>query len=271
MLKSVGDRRPDQTLASLAAHRFDTECAALGKADILHLHLRCEEIQHFLHIAASCFPLNAGIDVLGILTKHHHVHVLRMFYRGRNATEVLNRPETDIEVQRLAKRHIQRPDALADRCGKRTLDGNLVGVDCFQGFIREVGSHPILGFLTCQHLKKVDGTFTLIGFLDGLGDHAFHYSGNFWTYAIALDEGYGDPVGYRKPAVFNADRRIHQFLSFSILSKPPLMSMLRCSSVMSHRRTISVLLVLFLSTTSPPLICSFTFSSNSSSLESNFA
>ncbi len=80
VLQSIGDRGPDQAFTALAAHRLYTQGAALGKAYLLHSHFGGEEIQDLLDITAPGLPLDARIDVLGILPKHNHVDFLRMFY-----------------------------------------------------------------------------------------------------------------------------------------------------------------------------------------------
>jgi hypothetical protein len=51
----------------------------LGEADLLHLHLVLEERDDLLGLGALGLPLDAGVDVLGVLAEDHHVDVLRGF------------------------------------------------------------------------------------------------------------------------------------------------------------------------------------------------
>ena len=71
-------------------------------------------------------PLDAGVDVLGVLAEDHHVDLLGALHRRGHALEVAHRAQADVEVEHLAQRDVERADAAADRRGQRALDADQV-------------------------------------------------------------------------------------------------------------------------------------------------
>ena len=82
-------------------------------------------------------PLDAGVDVLGVLAEDHDVHQLGTLDRRRHALEVAHRAHAGVEVEHLAQRHVQAADAAADRRGQRPLDGDLVVLDRLERVVRQ--------------------------------------------------------------------------------------------------------------------------------------
>ncbi len=66
-----------------------------------------EEVQHLLGIGGAAGPLDAGIDVLGVLAEDHHVHFAWLLDRRGHALEPAHRPQADVQVEHLAQRDVQ--------------------------------------------------------------------------------------------------------------------------------------------------------------------
>ncbi len=104
-------------------HRLDAD--ARIRADALP-HLGREELDDALGLRRAARPLDAGVDVLGVLAEDHDVHQLGALHRRGHALEVADRAHAGIEVQHLAQRDVEAADAAADRRRQRSLDGDLV-------------------------------------------------------------------------------------------------------------------------------------------------
>ena len=91
----------------------------------------------FLRLGRARRPLDARVDVLGVLAEDHHVHVLRPLHRARHALEPAHRPQADVEVELLAQRDVQRADAAADRRGERPLDADQVLAEGVERLVRQ--------------------------------------------------------------------------------------------------------------------------------------
>src|SRR6185436_9804195 len=96
-----------------------------------------QEVEHLLRVVAPRGPLDAGVDVLGVLAEDHHVDLLGMLDRRRHALEPAHRPQADVQIQQLTKRDVERPDAAADRRRQRTLDANVVLPERLDRLIRK--------------------------------------------------------------------------------------------------------------------------------------
>ena len=86
----------------------------------------CRNSMTFLRLGALRRPLDAGVDVLGVLAEDHHVDLLGPLHRAGHALEVAHRAQADVEVEHLAQRDVERADAAADRRGERALDADEV-------------------------------------------------------------------------------------------------------------------------------------------------
>ena len=101
-------------------------------------------------------PLDAGVDVFGVLAEDDDVHPLGMRDGRRRAGEVAHRPHARIEIEHLAQRDVEAADAAADRRGQRTLDRDLVGADGLERVVRQPLAVLFLGLLAGRHLEPDD-------------------------------------------------------------------------------------------------------------------
>src|SRR5438094_6467614 len=139
-------------------------------------------------------PLDAGVDVLGVLAEDHHVDLLGALHRARYAGEVAHRTEADVEVEDLAEGHVERADAAADRRGERPLDADhelLEGVDRVLG---EPVLEAVEGLLAGEDLHPGDAALAAVGLLDRGVEDGLAGAPDVGAGAIALDEG-NDGVG----------------------------------------------------------------------------
>jgi hypothetical protein len=123
---------------------LDADAALLGEANLLELLREAlpEHREEALSRLRAGLELDARVDVLGVLPEDDHVHLLRVLHRARDAPEVPDGAEADVEVEQLAERHVQAPDAAPYRRGQRALDAHQVGPERLDGL---VGSQ----FLVC--------------------------------------------------------------------------------------------------------------------------
>jgi len=126
-------------------YRLDADAAFLGEANLLELFREAlaQHREEGLRRLGARLELDAGVDVLGVLPEDDHVHLLRVLHRAGDAPEVPDRPEADVEVEQLAERHVQAPDASTDRRGQRALDAHQVGAERLDGLVGQ----PVLGLL----------------------------------------------------------------------------------------------------------------------------
>src|SRR5256712_159025 len=209
VLDGVADGRADEPLGALLRHRLDADRGGVGEADVGDLHLLPEEVHHLPALGRPLRPLDAGVDVLGVLAEDHHVDLVRPLHRRRDTLEVLHRPEADVEVQHLAERDVQRAEPLAHRRRERPLDGNQVLADDVERLVgeevgRAVSAVDGLGFLARVHLRPRDFLLPLVGLLDGRVQHAHGGAPDVGTGAVALDER--DDRGVRYPELPVVDR-----------------------------------------------------------------
>src|SRR5438132_10145983 len=133
-------------------------------------------------------PLDAGVDVLGVLAEDHLGDLLGAFHRARHAREVAHRAEADVEVEHLAEGHVERADAAADRRGERPLDADhelLAGVDRVLG---EPVLEAVEGLLASKDLHPGDAALAAVGLVHGGVEDGLAGAPDVGAGAVALDE-----------------------------------------------------------------------------------
>ena len=158
----------------------------------LPAHLVAEEGRQLGRLGGVGLGLEPGVDVLGVLPEDHHVDQFGVDHRGGHSGEPPHRPQAHVEVEDLAERHVERPDATADRCGQRALDADEVGAEGLDGLVGQPVAGLVERLLAGQDLLPGHGLAVLGGggVEDQLGRRPDVHAG-----AIALDEGDDRLVG----------------------------------------------------------------------------
>ena len=108
----------------------------MGVHDLVVAHLVFDERLHVLHVVGAGLPLDAGVDVFGVLAERDHVHLGGVLDRGGDAVEVVGRADVRVEVELLAEGDVEAPEAAADGRRERPLDGDVVVLDGLQRVLR---------------------------------------------------------------------------------------------------------------------------------------
>src|SRR4051812_41961647 len=58
-----------------------------------------EKIQNLLRLCRPRGVFDSGVNVFGVFPEDNHVHLIRIFHRGGDTFEILNRPEADIKIE----------------------------------------------------------------------------------------------------------------------------------------------------------------------------
>ena len=121
MLHGVFQGHADQALAAALGHGLDAD----GRGGIQGAaQFGVEEMDQLLGLGAGGRPLDAGIDVFGVLPEDHHVDQLRRLHGAGHPGVIAHRPDAGVEVQDLAQGDVQGAEAAADGGGQRPLEGH---------------------------------------------------------------------------------------------------------------------------------------------------
>ena len=192
-----------QALGAGDAHGLDADA---GIGPDLGAHLVAEEIDHLAGLGRALAPLDAGVNVLGILAEDDDVEQFGMPDRGRDAGKVVHGAPADVEVEELAEGDVQAADAAADGRGEGALDGDVVLADGVEGLLREPVVDSFEGFLAGERLDPVDGAAAVVGALDGGVEDGAGGAPDIGANAVAFDEGNDGIVRHEELAVPNLNR-----------------------------------------------------------------
>jgi len=201
VVDGVADRHADQALAALLGHGLDADARRIRETDAARLELRLQEVDEALDLLRPGRVLDAGVDVLGVLTEHDHVGERGVLHRRRDAGEVADRTDAGVEVQRLAHHDVQRADAAADRGAERTFDGHHELAQRLQRLVGEPGPADAVRLLAGVDLHPLDAALAAVGALDRGVDHLAHHRGDVDADAVALDERDDGPLRHLEAAV----------------------------------------------------------------------
>src|SRR5690606_896038 len=115
-----------------------------------------EKIEELSSLGAPTRPLDAGVDVFGVLAEDHHVHEARFLHGRGDAAEPAHGANAGVQVELLPERDIQGAEAAADRRGERTLDRHEMMIYGGYGVVGEPGVDDLLGLLAGEHLEPRD-------------------------------------------------------------------------------------------------------------------
>src|SRR5438034_4262608 len=190
----VVDRGAGETLGALARHGLHADAAGGREADLLDPQVALQERDQLPRLGALYRPLDAGVDVFGVLAEDDYIDLLWPLHRARHAREVAHRAEADVEVEHLAESDVERADAAADRRGEWALDADH---ELLEGGDRVLGE-PVLeaveGLLAGVDLHPGDPALAAVGLVHGGVEDRLAGAPDVGTGAVALDEG-EDGVG----------------------------------------------------------------------------
>ena len=182
--KRVADRRFHQTGGAGLADRLDADA---GVRPDLPAELVAHEVDDALRLGRSRPHLESGIHVLGVFPEDHHVDVRRRAHRRRHAREVLDRTQTDIQVEPLPQGDVEAANAGPDRRGQRTLDADQVFAEGNLGGIRQPAPGALVGLLSRQDLQPIDAPPAAIGGGDRAVQYAHRSGPDVGAGAVAFD------------------------------------------------------------------------------------
>src|SRR5437867_2645287 len=193
VLDGVADRRADEPLGAFLRDRLDTDRGGLREADLLDAHLLLEEPDDLLGFRRPLLPLDAGVDVLRVLSENDHVHLVRPLDGRRDALEVLHGTKADVQIEHLPKGHAERAEPFTDGRRERALDGDEEFADDVERLVgKEVGWAVAaihgLGLLPREDLGPRDLLPTPVRLLDGRVQHTHGRAPDVGAGAVALDE-----------------------------------------------------------------------------------
>ena len=118
----VFDRRAHEALGAFLRYGLDADARRPGKRILLYCFGKaCLKSSLNLRFSSVGLELDADVDVLGVFTEDHHVDLCRVSVPVKARPEPAHRA-TDVEIEHLPQRDVQRTDAAADRRRQRTLD-----------------------------------------------------------------------------------------------------------------------------------------------------
>src|SRR5205814_2399096 len=90
---------------------------------------------------SSLLPLEAGVYILCVLAEDNDVKFLRILHRRGHAFVPAHRTLTNIEVENLAQRYVERANAAAHWSGQRAFNGHTKFLDGVNGVLRQPVVH----------------------------------------------------------------------------------------------------------------------------------
>ncbi len=169
-------------------------------------HLALDELDHLFGLRCATRPLDAGVDVLGVLPEDDDVHQLRMRDGRGRAGEVADRPHAGIEIEHLPQRDVEAADAAAHRRRQRPLDRDLVGADGFERVVRQPLAVLFLGLLAGGHLEPMNPPGAPERLFHRRIEHAHAGTPDVGAGAVAFDERDDRIVGNDEASVLAGDR-----------------------------------------------------------------
>src|SRR5690606_19501749 len=163
-------------------------------------------------VLAAFLEFDARVDVLGVLAEDHHVGELGPLDRARHALEPPDRTQAGVEIELLAERDVEAPDATADRGGQRALDADQVLGERGDGLVGQPVARAVERLLAGQHFLPLDLAVARVGLGDRGIEHADRRRPDVGPGAVALDEGDDRVVGDLQPVRAHRDLLGHLLL-----------------------------------------------------------
>ena len=175
-----------------------------------------EKLQKFLRFGRTARVFDARVNVLRIFAEDHHVHFLRMLYRGRDARKILDGPQADVEVEQLAQRDVERTNPSANGRRERSFDADEEFLESLDGVVRQPIVESLLRRLARIDLEPHDLAPCAVRLLHSGFEYAMARRPNVRAGAIAADKGKNRIVRHHQSAVadgnFSARWRRNMFV-----------------------------------------------------------
>src|SRR6185436_1292062 len=213
VVDGVADGAVNQPLAAEPAHWFQADADlngrfTAGRANRLELRLPgasrrlgaeadlpevfreflFDKVEDLLRLGRPRDIFNPGVDVLDVLAEDHHVDLLGMPDGRRHAAIPAHGTQTHEQIEQLAQRDVERPDAAAHGRRQRALDADQVFAKRFDGLVRQPVVRQLEALLAGQHFHPRDLLFSAVRFLDGGVHHAHARAPDVGTSAVTFDE-----------------------------------------------------------------------------------
>src|SRR5215469_750971 len=183
------DRHPYQALGSGNGDGLDADAGVEPNLLLAALeHLLVEEVDELSGLGSSLFPLDARVDVFGVLPVDPDIHAFGMLYRRGRALVVLHRAHTGIEIKNLTQGDVEGADTSADRRGEGALDGDAEFANGGDAVVGQPGIEFGHGFFAGEDFKPGHAALALIGLFHGRVEHANRSLPDVTTGAIPLNE-----------------------------------------------------------------------------------
>jgi hypothetical protein len=184
-------------------------------------HLLAEEFNDLDSLGGTGSPFDAGIEVFHVFPEDDHIDFLRLPQGTGDSREVLDGPDTGVEVELLADGHVEAAHPSPDRGSQRSLDPDAVLLEVLQRFVREPLACLGVAFLSGENFEPVNGPFPAVGFLYRRIEHRDRSLPDVRANAVPFDEGNDDLIGYDQAVVraqLNDSRcGCHLMISLSII------------------------------------------------------
>jgi hypothetical protein len=165
-------------------------------------HLARQEFDDALGLRCAARPLDAGVDVFGVLAEDDDVHQFGALDRRRRSLEVAHRAHARVQIEHLPKRHVQAADAAAYRRGQRALDCNFVSADSLERIVGQPLAVLVLGLLARGHFEPRDLFLAAERLGDGGVEHTHARAPDVRAGAITFYIRDDRIVGYDEPSGF---------------------------------------------------------------------
>ena len=151
-------------------------------------HFIVQKLEQLFRFRRAGLPLDADINVFGVLAEDEHVHFFRCAHGGGNTWEVAHRALAGVKIQKLPQRHVQRADAAANRRGKRPFNGHTKITNGVHGIVRQPFAEGLERLFTGKHLEPRHSPLPAVGLLHGRVKHPSGRFPDVTPRSISLDK-----------------------------------------------------------------------------------
>ena len=205
--KSILDGAADQALRSRRRHGLDAYAGIPANLLLtVFQHFVVQEFEEFFRFRGAGFPLDADVNVFGILAEDEHVHFFRLANRRRHTLKIAHGSFAGIEIQELPQRDVQRAYTASDWSGKGAFDSHTKIADRLDRIIRQPFVEGLERFLAGENFEPSHAAFAAISVLHGRIEHPPRRFPDVSSRAISFNERNNRSVRHLQLAAAVADR-----------------------------------------------------------------